>query len=95
MIRFFRLTAPPGPFTDVLGPFRILTIFHGDIRILLRLPGVDLQFMSSLYITLVTAFQATILQKKVLNIVTVITFLLHKFDVGKIFIAHIFLINSP
>ena len=32
-IPFFHLPAPPGPIRDVQGPFRILMIFHGDIRI--------------------------------------------------------------
>ena len=37
---FFCQSAPHGPVWDVLGPFWILTIIHGDIWILNRLPGV-------------------------------------------------------
>ena len=36
----FRQTAPSGPIKNVIGPFWILMIFHGDIHILNRFPSV-------------------------------------------------------
>ena len=36
----FHQTTPPGPIRDILEPFSFLTIFHGVIKVLKRLPGV-------------------------------------------------------
>ena len=40
LLHFFYQTVPPGPISDVLGPFNFLTNFHRFIGLLKRFPGV-------------------------------------------------------